>query len=217
MLQALPSSLSEVYNRIFSNIEDEYREEVMLILRWVVIARRPLTVHELAMARSLALPKWENKIPPADTLEELKNDFRICQPLLYRDTESDTINLVHQSAKDHLLGEDLQKNGKLSQYRVAEDKTNLLIFQTCWRYLSSEEFDHGSKIISRKGDRLRKEYLSNQDYIAHKLLRYAVHEWEEHALNSRLALRTDFKWESITLGKAPTLRDTWLFRAVSSG
>ena len=217
MLQVLPSSLSEVYNRILNNIEDEYRKEAILILRWVVIARRPLTVHELAMARALALPEWENKIPPADTLEELKDDFRICEPLLYRDTESDTINLVHQSAKDYLLGEDLQKNGKLSQYRVAEDKTNLFMFQTCWRYLSSEEFDHGSKIISRNDNRLCREYLSDQDYSAHKLLHYAVHGWEEHALNSRLALRTDFKWESITLGKAPTLRDTWLFGAVSSG
>jgi hypothetical protein len=217
-LQILPPDLNKVYDRILDQIDADCVEIAGFILRWVVVARRPLTVEELAMARALGTEEWEgNTIPPEDHLDELKDGFKCCGPLVYVDTDNETINLVHQSVKEYLLGGYLQTRVDLSQYHVVPDTTNLLIFQTCWRYLSSEEFDHGSKIISRKGDRLRKEYLSNQDYSAHKLLRYAVDEWEEHALNSHLALCTDFKWESITLGKAPTLRDTWLFRAVSSG
>ncbi|CZR58258.1 uncharacterized protein PAC_08149 [Phialocephala subalpina] len=217
-LQQVPPSLGAVYKRILNNIDDEYREEAMLILRWVVIARRPLTVRELAMARALHLPEWENNIPPADTLDELEDDFRICEPLLYRDPESDAINLVHQSLKDYLLGEDLRGNGELSQYHVAEDKTNILIFQICWRYLSMEEFDRGNKIISRRrNNRLEEEYLSEKYLREHCFLRYASQEWQEHAVAASPALVIDYEFKKDALAKVSTLRDSWLFRAAKEG
>lgn len=114
-LQALPSTLVEVYGRILNNIDEECAEDTKFILQSVVVARRPLTVGELAIARALGPAKRnKNTIPPADILDELKDGFKCCEPLLFLDNDSETINLVYQSAKDYLLGDHLKANEKLS-------------------------------------------------------------------------------------------------------
>ena len=53
ILESLPSGLHEVYTRILYNIPEEDMENARYILQWVVTARRPLTIDELAMARAL--------------------------------------------------------------------------------------------------------------------------------------------------------------------
>lgn len=101
-LEALPSSLGDVYSRILGNIDDECVNDAVFILQCVVVARRPLTVSELAMARALGPEGWnKTTIPPADTLNELRDGFKCCEPLLYLDPDHETINLIHQSAKDY--------------------------------------------------------------------------------------------------------------------
>src|SRR5204863_9556204 len=120
--------------------------------------------------------------------------------------------------KDYLLGEYLQANDGLSQYRVFTDKTNLLIFQICWRYLSMEEFDRGTTIIERDAEnRLCSAVLSEEYLDSHNFLRYAAEEWQEHALAAGLALVADYKWERDNLDRVPTLRDTWLSLAAECG
>ena len=134
-LQSLPSSLSEVYSRILDNIKKEDVENARFILSWVITARRPLTVDELAMARALGPEGWDkNIIPTADTLNELKDGFKFCEPLVYLDDVTQTINLVHQSVKDYLLEENLQGNSHLSMYRIIPDKANSLIFPAYLKY-----------------------------------------------------------------------------------
>jgi len=82
-LQSLPSSLSEVYSRILNNIQEDDMGNARFILEWVVTARRPLTINELAMARALGPERWDkNTIPTADTLNELKDGFKFCEPLV---------------------------------------------------------------------------------------------------------------------------------------
>ena len=218
-LQALPSSLGEVYSRILGNINEEDVDDARFILQWVVGARRPLTVHELAMTRALGPEEWnKNNIPPPDTLGELKDGFRCCEPLLYLDTDNETINLIHQSAKDYLLSEYLEANDGPSRYHIVPDKTHLLIFEICWRYLSMEEFEQGTAIIKRSSyNKLSSKSLSEEFLDAHCFLRYAVQEWQEHALAASPALVAHSVWFNDNLGKMPTLRDTWLHLAAGGG
>ena len=220
-LQELPSDLNKVYDRILSQIDAECEEieTAKLILRWVAVARRPLTVDELAMARALGQGEWEkNTIPSKDLLDELKDGFRSCEPLVYVDTDKDTVNLVHQSAKDYLLSTYLQGKNGLSQYHIVTDWTNLLIFRTCWTYLSLEEFKQGTVIIERDTDhRLRQTSLSKHCLYDHCFLRYADQEWQEHALAASEALATDYEFWKDNLDRLPTLRDTWLLRAAAEG
>ncbi len=171
------------------------------------------------MARVLGEGEWEkNTIPPEDLLNEFKDVFKCCETLVYVDTDKDTVNLVHQSAKDYLLGTYLQGKGGVSQYHMVTDCTNLLIFRTCWKYLSLEEFKQGTVIIERDADhRLRQTSLNKHLLYDHCFLRYADQEWQEHALAVSRALATGYEFRKDNLDRLPTLRDTWLLRAAAEG
>jgi len=81
-----------------------------------------------------------------------------------------------------------------------------------------EEFEHGTVIIGRSSDnQLSPKYISEEFLDDHCFLRYAVQEWHEHALAAGPALFNDDVWDSDNLGKMPTLRDTWLYRAAEGG
>ena len=49
-LLALPSTLDETYERMLCGIEDMYRDEALTIFRWLVYARSPPSIGELAEA-----------------------------------------------------------------------------------------------------------------------------------------------------------------------
>ena len=218
-LQSLPKDLYDVYDRILRKIETGRHKVAKFVLRCTAIARRPLTEYELATAYILELGAWKKStIPQKDDLSELRDVFRSCEPLVYLSSENNTVNLVHQSVKDYLLGDYLQKNESLFQYHVVTDTTNLLMFQICWRYLSMEEFNRGNKIISRGPYNLLQQRNLPEEYLqACYFLLYASQEWQEHAVAAGLALVTDYEFKKDTLDKVPTLRDSWLLRAAEEG
>lgn len=95
-LQSLSSSLSEVYSRILNNIKKKNMKNVRFVLSLVITARRSLIVDELAMIHALDSEEWDkNIISTADTLNELKNDFKFCESLVYLNDVTQTINLIH--------------------------------------------------------------------------------------------------------------------------
>ena len=219
-LQKLPPTLNNVYDRILGNIDADCVEVAKLILGWVAVARRPLTVGELAMVLTLGTEEWKgNTVPPEDVLDELKDGFKCCEPLICVDTAANAINLVHQSAKDYLLGRHLQDNVKvLSQYHVLIDRTNLLMFRTCWKYLSFKEFEEGTIIIECNSDHhLSRRILSEEFLHNHCFLRYAREEWDKHALAASPALAIHFGFRKDDLDRLPTFRDSWLIRAAAKG
>ena len=218
-LQKLPSDLNEVYDRILRQIEPGCEQVAELVLCWVAVARRPLTVDELAMARALGPERCGEEIMPSkDLLDELRDGYRCCEPLVHFDTITETVNLVHQSAKDYLLGTYLQRKNGLSQYQVVTDRTNLLIFQTCWKYLSLDEFKQGTIFVEHDKDhRLRKQRLNQRVLKDHCFLQYANKEWQEHALAAGQALTTGNEFRKENLDKLPTLRDIWLLQAAAEG
>ena len=210
-LKELPSDLNRVYDRILGLIEADCKEIAELVLRWVAVARRPLLIDELAMALVLSMKKWENDIRPLEELlDEMKDGFKCCEPLVYVDTVNYTVNLVHQSAKDYLLSTRLQEKGGLSQFHIALDRTNLLIFKTCWAYLSLEEFEMGTAIIERLED--NRVWTNDRCF-----LQYARQEWEAHALAAAPALATDHEFWRDDLHSLPALRDFWLNQAAAEG
>ena len=218
-LRELPSDLNEAYDRILGQIGADYEEIAKSVLCWVAVARRPLTVKELAMALTLGDEEREGNVMPSnDVLNGFIDSFKCCEPLVYVDTANDTINLVHQSAKDYLLGTHLQSKGNLSQYHIITDSTNLLIFQTCWTYLSLEEFEQGTILIARDHkSRLHREYVDEKFISEYYFLWYASQEWKEHALAASRALITSYKFRKDILDGLPTFRDTWLHRVAAEG
>ena len=155
-LDQLPPDLAQVYGRILENIGKDYKDIAKFILRVVVVARRPLTVSELAMVRALdATGHNTRKIPAANIQAKFKDSFKCCGSLLYLDEDTKTVNLVHQSAKDYLVS-NLDMSGSLSHYCVRTEETHLLIFEICCRYLSMEEWD---KFASKMCSKYEEHYL----------------------------------------------------------
>ena len=184
-LSALPSSLSKVYDEILEKVESEYEGDAILILQWVVMARRLLTVRELAVARALAPQRWrESTLPSSDVLEELRDGYKCCEPLLYLDGKKKTVNLVHQSAKDYLLSEALQRSRELSHYHIVAPKADLILFESCWKYLTLDECHLRNITNHDKCHPIWKSYIgqftlkSSSHYL---FLQCAAKYLEEHA------------------------------------
>ena len=215
-LQNLPEDLNKLYDRILSQIDRDCAEIAIFVFRWVAVARRPLTVKELAMARALSTSKRKiDTLPPDDFADEFEDIYKCCEPFVYLDTDHDTINLVHQSAKDYLLGQYLQAKEGLSQYHIVLDSTNLLMFRTCWNFLSVEEFRQGTILIERDADHFLRIIEPEVDTLS--FLRYAQSQWEEHAFAASPALATDSTFWNKHLARSPTLRDALLLAAAAKG
>ena len=224
-LEDLPLDLEQVYDRILRQIDTDCVEIATTVLRWVAIARRPLTVDELAMALVLSIGEWEKtKLPSEEILHELQDAFKCCEPLVYVGTGNHTINLVHQSAKDYLLGTYLQYKDGLSQYHIVTDRANLDLFRICWKYLSLEEFEHGRTVIERDAENILqmvpiREYteIVLKSVPVCRLLEYAAHTLLYHAYTASLALASDLEFWMHDLGQLPNLRDFWLLVAAREG
>jgi len=84
-LNALPAGLDAIYDRILQQFEEA--EDARFILQCVVVARRPLAVHEIATAYAIKLGGWRKDAAPLQgDLEEYTNVFENMQanPLFRR-------------------------------------------------------------------------------------------------------------------------------------
>ncbi|KAI9854824.1 MAG: hypothetical protein M1813_000840 [Trichoglossum hirsutum] len=220
-LQRLPLDLSGAYDMALCQVHADCEKIVEIVLCLVVAARRPLKTEELAMASALVPGgRGDNIIPPTNSLYRLSDRFGCCEPLIYIDAETETVNIFHQSTKDYLLSDHLQSIGigSLSRYHVVLERANFTLFQVCWEYLSMDEFKHGSMIIRRgSNDELSPQPLSNKFLDGHRFLQYAAEEWRTHALAAIPALVNNSLWVSDNLSKLPTLRDTLLLEVAARG
>ena len=218
-LKELPADLNKVYDKILTLIDADCKELAIFVLRWVAIARRPLTVDELAMICALdSKEREDNKLPRKDLLNEFKDVYKCCEPLVYVGTGNNFINLVHQSAKDYLLGTYLQGNVGLSQYHVVQDKTNLLIFGTCLRYLSLDEFEPNMFCYRDVDDPNRIHINYPREKCAdYPFLKYVYDEWLEHVRAADTAVTTGDEFWEHDLKKLPEMRDWLLIKAAHGG
>lgn len=217
-LQEWPSELNGIYDKILGQIEDGCEDIVKMVLRWIVVARRPLAVREIAAACVLSSEDFTDNTISSDDLDRHENDFVWCRSFVYVDNLKHTVNLVHQSAKDYLLGAYLQANERLSGFRIFLDETNLLSFRLCWMYLSLADFEQGTVMIRRNEKyRLIENSLRTPFLRRHCFLKYANEEWRNHALAAGPALASDYSFWKKTLNKMPNIRDFWLLKAAEVG
>lgn len=219
-LKELPVSLRDVYDGILSSIGKDYIQDAILLLRWVVIARRPLTVSELSIVGFLSDKERNHQNYPTRAIQaEYTDYFRCCEPLLYRDAKTNTINLVHQSAKDYLLSLDLLLQPKISAFHIVAGATNLIIFQTCWEYLKMGDFD---VIIDRLRPKAEYIFISQwyedwqETFDCYSFFQYAAEHWDIHAIAAETALH-GYNWDTHSLSIRPTLRECWLLSAARHG
>ena len=143
-LNTLPKTLEDTYERILSNLDQDYKEDALRILEWLCFAVRSIGLNE--MVEVLAIDSssdcgfsLEQRLPdPRDILT-------ICSTLVNvsaaskKDTSSQTtgtqeLRLAHFSVKEYLISDRLKK-GPMHRYHITPVSANVSIAKTCLRYL----------------------------------------------------------------------------------
>lgn len=134
-LSRLPCTLDAIYEWMVMQIPHEWRELSTKFLLWVTLAFRPLSLAELLESldeRRLGMP-----VTNAETLQDC---IKYCGQLL-RVAANDTVQLVHNSARDYLL-ERLQSSPSFFKDCVELNPFNIeeaqrLIAGICIKHLGS--------------------------------------------------------------------------------
>ncbi|KAH0533932.1 hypothetical protein FGG08_007454 [Glutinoglossum americanum] len=199
VLRNAPPGLDGVYDRMLRQIEGGRREIAALILRWVVVAVRPLTLAELSVAtdtRASGLYSRE---------EVMENQVGYCGLLLK--VNQGKVGLVHQSVKDYLEREEPHTDSVLEFYRVKRGESHLEVARTCYNYVQTGGFSDRSLTI-------RKRWFDDEPDIAHlrayPLLEYATLYWPEHARYAPDAVEYIFDLSSSFCQDVSTCRENWL-------
>ena len=194
----LPPRVEDMYYQTLLSIPDSSKYLVATILRWIVVAVRPLKLEELEIAVELSAQVVVNR-------NSLKQTIDLCGNLVaIRDGE---VSLVHQSTKDFLLspGSSLRQDARLRQFHMSEEATHSEIAQACIAYLQRGSLAKGAvQVLATKGSTLAD---SDQKYLAKfPLLTYAVINWAEHASHASL---NGLNFASPFFAPKSAIRRTW--------
>ena len=193
-LDVFPPGLDQLYARILLQIDSRQRETAARILRWVVMAVRPLTLSELSIA-------IENTVKPSvlglDRNRRIRDQISYCGSLLM--IREDKVGLIHQTAKDYLLRKSFESNPELEFFRVKEEVANLEIAKKCLEYLQSGALENSQPNVLR----------DNRHLCSFPLLRYAGLYWHEHA-RSLPRLADVFNLSLPFYHKESQIRMSWL-------
>lgn len=85
-LGALPTTLDATYDRILTNIDEEYVDDAIRVLQWLAFSARPMTVDEVAETLSICLDD-DPRFDPDRRLKDPSDILVICSSLV---TVSDT-------------------------------------------------------------------------------------------------------------------------------
>lgn len=80
-LGALPTTLDATYDRILTNIDEEYVDDAIRVLQWLAFSARPMTVDEVAETLSVCLDE-DPRFDPDRRLRDPLDILVICSSLV---------------------------------------------------------------------------------------------------------------------------------------
>ncbi|KAH7011140.1 hypothetical protein EDB80DRAFT_891022 [Ilyonectria destructans] len=134
ILMRVPKGLDGLYLRMLRAIKDRAQdsvgtEMVTSILQWVVLSQRPLTIDELAAATK---PVDSDQLSHEETVSDV---LKLCGRFFQ---VGDTINFLHQSARDYLLqGKDKFGDNDLAVLLVDEKRGHAALANTCLTHVET--------------------------------------------------------------------------------
>ena len=178
-LKSFPRGLEPLFARMLLQIKPERRQTIAQILRWVVVAARPLTVLELSIALKQSNHDHDhNRTVPFSREEVMRDQISSCGFLL--NITEDTVNLVHQSVKDYLLRKTVDSNAELEAFRIKEDEGHLELARRCFYYLQDVALIDEEPVKNPQTFRMRsaRRKVLPEEF---PLLSYAIQYWPMHA------------------------------------
>ncbi|KAL6822023.1 putative ankyrin repeat-containing protein [Trichoderma sp. SZMC 28015] len=153
VMHSLPEGLDRIYSRILDQIHPRRQTESAQLLRWVATTIRPLRLEELQELRRLA---GCGDGPPGyrtSSLQACREQVVHCGEFLR--IHDDAVHLVHQSARDYLLG-------AAQPFGIQPEEAHLELARHCLSCLEQSEEQNPSPLLG-----------------------YAILYWPEHARQSK--------------------------------
>lgn len=150
-IDSLPKDLYKIYSRILDQIQPHQQDESARLLRWVATAMRPLRLEELQELRGLA--GCGDGDGPGDVIKACREQVGCCEELLR--IHDDAVHLIHQSARDYLLG-------VAKPFGIRLEEAHLELARHCLSCLEQSEAQSPSPLLD-----------------------YAIKYWPEHARQSK--------------------------------
>ncbi|KUJ07177.1 uncharacterized protein LY89DRAFT_370709 [Mollisia scopiformis] len=134
VLENLPRSLSETYDRLLSRIEGRDRATMIeRMFKWLVCARQPLRVEELREGVAFTIDdlEWDqDKI-----VTDLNRLVRACSNLVVIDVETQIVQLSHYTVEQYLLQNDA------AAFHFTREDAEIMAGEFCLAYLSFSNFE----------------------------------------------------------------------------
>ncbi|KAB8212112.1 ankyrin repeat-containing domain protein [Aspergillus parasiticus] len=182
-IRNIPSSVNAAYANILARVHADQSSTVKKILLIICGARRPLTIHEMAIALGIALRPESTKIHRAQ-LDAPRLSARIRSLCgLFVIIIDSRIHLLHQTAKEFLVRSgSAQSVHPNPVYPLSHTDTESTLAEICVRYLLMEDFrgsDYYLKLWGKENSKLE----SCPDHPipgVYTLLEYSAENWARH-------------------------------------
>ncbi|CZR67167.1 uncharacterized protein PAC_17066 [Phialocephala subalpina] len=208
VLNNLPQSLSETYDRLLSRIEGFERAAMIeRMFKWLVCARQPLHVDEVQEGIAFALDdtEWnQDKI-----ITDLNRLVRACSNLVIIDAETNVIQLSHYTVEQYLLQSDT------SRFHFTRLEADVMAGEFCVAYLSFADFETQ---VTRYKANANTDMVALGNLASHSLLispdhpgRTVVKLWNSVRTSSTTAVNVHM---TEILRKRPTTLDFSKFRCL---
>jgi hypothetical protein len=200
ILDELPETLDETYERILRDIHKANREHALRLLHCLTVAIRSLRVEELAEVLTVdfnatgrdGIPRLNPNWRWADQHQAV---LSTCSSLIVivNDGGSQVVQFSHFSVKEFLTSDRLAgSSGDVSRYHIVLDSAHTILAQACLGVLL-RLYEHVDKVKARDIP----------------LAEYAAQHWAEHARIEKVSARIWVAMEYLFDGDKPHF-STWL-------
>ena len=198
ILEELPESLDETYERILREIRKSNQAHARRLLQCLVAAVRPLRVEELAEVLAVDFDaEGISKLNPAWRWEDQEEAvMSACSSLviIVEDGDSRIVQFSHFSVKEYLTSDRLaESSGDVSRYYIPLEDAHTILAQACLG------------VLLRLDDRIDRNTIKN-----FPLAKYAAEHWVKHARFENVAPRIKAGMEDLFDSDKPHFA-TWLW------
>ncbi|KAH7348858.1 hypothetical protein BKA65DRAFT_550923 [Rhexocercosporidium sp. MPI-PUGE-AT-0058] len=134
VLENLPKSLGETYDRLLAKITgDERRGMILRMFKWIVCSRRPLLVEELreAIAFTLDDEEWKGE----KIVTSIHRLIRACGNLVIIDGDTRVVQFAHYTVQQYLLA------SSIGFFHFTSQDANFMAGEFCIAYLNFSNFE----------------------------------------------------------------------------
>ena len=137
-LSTLPSTLDETYERVLLNIDEQYEQAALVALTWLVVARRVLTIEELAEAISIDTDS-EGLFDPSNRFFEPNTICSVLSGLVsivqsHPPGVSAGVRLAHFSVEEYLVSDRLARS-RASHFHITFESSHIRLAAASLIYL----------------------------------------------------------------------------------